>query len=146
MDIQQHELFQLYLPEEGSKLYWAMMSELEARSQRSVARQALQERTQELRLLMCQRKQFNSLTPVEEVMEVQARMEALRWLITCIEREMKMWDEACQQRAQQVQALWSGDDGATGSGQQRQLSHKHELESRYANEQLAHDPLAVGQA
>jgi hypothetical protein len=90
---------------EESDLYRTITAEQEARVQRDLARRALYERTQELRVLMGQSKEFNSRTSVEEVMAFQARAEALRWLITCIEREIRELNEVCNEKAQEILVL-----------------------------------------
>lgn len=105
MDVQQHELYAYYLPEAGSDLYEAMQAELEAVFQRNMAQQVLQGHTQELRILMGRFKQFNSRTSIEEVMQAQRRAEALRWLITCIEREIREWDEVCGSKSREVRLI-----------------------------------------
>lgn len=60
----------------------------------------LQQHTEDLRLLMAQMRLFNHLTPVEEVMQGQARSEALRRLIKVIERELQQLDKAYREAAQ----------------------------------------------
>lgn len=104
MNIEEHELFPKYRPEEGSELYMAMLIELEASAQHNAARLILQERVQELRVLMCRFKHFNSRTPVEDVMEAQAKAKALRWLIRRIEQEVAELREVKVEAARQVQA------------------------------------------
>lgn len=105
LNIQEHELFHQYTPGEESELYQAMMAELQVRAQCSSAWQVLQERTNELRSLMYQLKNFDSETAVEEVSLVQARAEGLRWLIERIEHEIRELEQVHDLKARKVLAL-----------------------------------------
>ena len=84
----QREVVQAQM-KDGSELYAAMEAERQVKAQSEAAKQMLAQRQQELQQLLsrCDRR-FSSLTPVEEVMEAHVRAEALRWLITCIRREV----------------------------------------------------------
>ena len=73
--------------------------------EREQAAAMLKQHTDELRGLMSQMRSFNHQTPVETVMQVQARNEALRWLIQATEREIQRLDKAYREAAQREQFL-----------------------------------------
>ncbi len=97
MNTPHRELYDNYQLEEQREIFEAMSKESEVHRQYVAVQQVLQARTQELRILIGRFKQFNSRTSVEEVMEAQRQAEALRWLITCIERELRELEELCSQ-------------------------------------------------
>lgn len=104
----QREVVQAQMMKNGSELYAAMEAERRVKAQGDVAKRMLAQRQQELQQLLsrCDRR-FSSLTPVEEVMEAHVRAEALRWLITCIRREVDALEAEQVTHGNKVQQLLS---------------------------------------